>query len=348
MRNREYGSDFHYNSEEKWNLEANIPSVFDAIDFSFFFSGRAVLYALLEQGINNKGWGKVYFPSFYCHEVVEFVRNLNIEILYYPFNPFLDSEEMQLDIEDSPLNVIVNVNYFGLKKINLNHYTQSIILEDVTHSILDYKNSKATYCFGSLRKELPVPVGGFCYSPKKLALPQPIANFECDAIAVQKLTAMYLKKIYLEGTFKDKEVYRNLFIEAENEFGTLFSKSAMPKIAKTILFGFDSNAIIESKKDNVKIAISLLNETTKLKVNFGLNLQGFGLVLELFSEEEKNDLKNTLIDKSIFPATLWPNQKLSRDQLVENKTLFIHLDYRYSSSDVVYIINCIKNHFRHD
>lgn len=343
--NKEYGSDFHLNSDTKWNLEQNKNSVFNDEDFSFFFSGRSVLYAILDQGILEHGWEQVYFPSFYCHEVVEFIQKLDIKVNYYNYNPFLDSEDFDLDVKDSKLNVIINVCFFGLKKISLDKFKNAVVLEDLTHSILDFKQSNAAFCFGSVRKELPVPSGGFCYSPKKYALPKGQNDSKSNSISIEKQSAMLLKSQYIAGVSMNKEIYRAIFKSTEAQFAESFSKAKIEKSSKKILLNLDVISIIQTKKENIKLAFSMFKAQKYCQINFNSNSTGSGLLLYLKLNKDKINLQNYLVSNSIYPATLWPNQKTERDKEVENKSLFIHLDYRYSSEDVLFIIDKINNYF---
>src|SRR5687767_5128857 len=142
MINKEYGSDFHLCLEDEF-LQSREEYMFsDSKIFSFFFSGRSAIYSLLEFGIKNFGWKNVYFPAYYCHEVVHFISKLPIEIIYYAFNPFLDTYEKEIHVEDRRENVVISVSFFGLCKLNLNSYKRIVVIEDVTHNILAFKDSK--------------------------------------------------------------------------------------------------------------------------------------------------------------------------------------------------------------
>jgi len=342
---KEYGSDFHYNADSEWYLKDASNSLMNNNDFSLFFSGRSALANLLDQGIKESGWKQVFIPSYYCHEVVHFIERLPIKINYYDYNPLLDSPTKQLDIQDVESNVIINVSFFGLKGLDLS-FLKVIIVDDLTHDILGYENSNASYCFGSLRKELPVPVGGFCYSPKGYNLPNASHNLAAEEVAIQKLSAMLLKKQYLEGTFADKDLFRSLFIESENAFELKFTNSSIPEVAKSILFQLDINKILEAKKNNVKTALELLKDIADVKFNNGNSDCSFGLLVECNSKQQRDALKLFLISRKIFPAILWPNQLLARDKAIEDQLLFLHMDYRYTINDIEIITKAIKDQFK--
>ncbi|WP_417350502.1 hypothetical protein [Flavobacterium alkalisoli] len=341
--NKEFGSDFHYSYKE---ITIDEKSFFDSISFVFSFSGRSGLHGILKEGISRYGWKRIYFPSYYCHSVVDFVATLPVEIVLYSCNPFEFFD--RIDFIDSSQSVIINVDFFGLKKLNLSSIKEAIIIEDLTHNIESVLNSTAHYCFGSLRKELPVPVGGFCYSPKNLELPSFQSNFESDILASEKFAAMILKREYLYGGISDKDIYRGLFEKSEDDFNKLYTNSAMPEWVKSLLFSLDVKKINTLKQVNIDFALRELKVINQLKVNFNNTGKAFGLVLECETVLVKNQLKDYLVENKIYPAILWPNQQNDNDILLAGKMLFLHMDYRYSLSDIKTIIFKLQNFFNHE
>lgn len=340
MIKTEFGSDFEYTTNEDFLLKDSSNSYFNSSKFSLFFSGRVALYNLLNYGIKKYNWTQVYLPSFYCHEVVNYIKPLNILVTYYDFNPFVDAVSKKIECNDSDSTVIINVSFFGLIKLDLSSYKKCIIIDDVTHDVASIKQSKAHYCFGSLRKELPVPVGGFCYSPKDFILPTEKPSNHSECVAVQKLTAMYLKSLYLKNTINEKDLYRNLYGIAEEEFEHHTTNVGMPDAAKSILFQLDFEKIISQKKYNLQKVFSILGSVGQV---FKINNLGFGLVLLCNSEAEKQKLNKNLVENSIFPATLWPKQFDAINIEYENRMLFVHVDFRYSTVEVEHIAVTIKS-----
>jgi hypothetical protein len=76
MINKEFGSDFHWleiGDFRKANPEEDFVNSLGQL----FFSGRAALYHLLKMGIIQKGWKKIYVPTYYCHEVYKYIQDLS-------------------------------------------------------------------------------------------------------------------------------------------------------------------------------------------------------------------------------------------------------------------------------
>jgi hypothetical protein len=339
---KEFGSDFHLCIDEQY-VHPRIGNVFsDDKSFALFFSGRTAVYSLLKFGIEHYQWEKVYFPDYYCHEVVHFVRRLPVEIIYYQFNPFLDSEIEKIPFADHDKSVIVNVLFFGVRRLNLDHIENAVVVEDITHNILSFSVSKADYCFGSLRKQLPVPCGGFCYSPSGKTLPEPIHSLNSQEVALQKLSAMFLKREYLMDRFAAKPVFRKLFMEAEARFADEFnSQSEMPDIVRSVLETLNIGNIINAKNGNLKLALSLIEKSECILFKDGIT---FGLFIGLHTYGERESLRTYLLERNIYPAILWPNQFTERNKESESKNLFIHVDYRYNSTDINYISSVINEY----
>lgn len=343
MRTKEYGSDFDSEISEAFLLDDPSTSYFNSARFALFFSGRVALYQLLDQGIKKHGWTEVYLPSFYCHEVYDYLKPLPITISLYDFNPFLDSTDAKVSILDEVTSVVVNVSFFGVVKLPLDYVKKASIIDDFTHNLAAISTSTASYCFGSLRKELPVQVGGFCYSPQGHSLPTGSTSDFSDAVAFVKMTAMYIKGEYLKGiTTIKKEDYRKLFAMSESQFEQTTTNSVITPLAKELLFSLDIAKIHLQKKKNLQVALELLKSLPQV---FCPDVLGFGLVLYCDDAQQKTDLKSFLIQNSIYPATLWPNQKKVRDSASENRMLFVPLDFRYDEDDARHVASLIKRFF---
>ncbi|MCH3884621.1 hypothetical protein [Tenacibaculum aquimarinum] len=221
MMNLEYGSDFYLMASEEF-MNGEKESFFDEKRFNFFISGRSSLYSLLKNGIEKHNWEKVFIPSYYCKEVLPELSSLPLEIEEYKFNPFLDSENKELSLEDKSKNVLISIDFFGVNKINSEKYNNLFVIEDLTHNLYSIPFSKADYVFASLRKELPVPCGGITYSPKSLYLSQGKKDETANEVSLKKLTGMYLKKQYIEGLITNKEIYRELLKDGESLLDIFF------------------------------------------------------------------------------------------------------------------------------
>ena len=196
---------------------------------------------------------------------------------------------------------------------------------------------------------MPVPVGGFCFSPQQRPLPVAKPSLIAESVASNKLSAMVCKEKFLKKEQVNKEKFRQLFSESEAKFGDVSTNTGLPEVAKAILYQIDFNKIIEEKHKNIGVALQLLENVDGLSVNLShKKKECFGLILECNSVEQRSKLKARLILNKIYPAVLWPNQLSEKDREVENRILLIHLDYRYDSKDVSFITNIISDFYENE
>lgn len=343
MIRNEFGSDFHtfLNS----NLFFERSSEFFPIDCKFTFSGRTALYSILQQGISCYNWKRFYVPSYYCHEVYDFIKGLDIEIVQYHCLPCTADFNIK-SIEDKVDSVILVVDYFGINKIKTDKLKNAFIIEDLTHNLKSCVLSTADYTFGSLRKVLPIGVGGFLFSNKGLDLPFLDSSLFAETVAYKKISGMYLKKLYLEGNSTlPKSVFRELLISAEESFNKIETISSLPKVVQGELDSLDIDKIISIKQNNIKYAKSLLVKSNKYSLLSSEYDSDFALIFLFEKSLERDKLKIFLVENNIYPIVLWPNQ-MNEDIDYQNRILFIHMDFRHSIMDIKYIINKINSFFR--
>lgn len=336
---REFGSDFHY------SIDAKSASFLQNGNFNLFFSGRSALYSLIKWGINHKNWQNVYFPSYYCHEVEEFINDLSINIGYYEFNPFYSST-LALDLTsiDQTNNVFVSVNYFGLTSPLIPSLKNAVLVEDVTHDLEKLYTSSADYCFASLRKILPLPCGGCLYSRQSEFIPtEPLVEF-AENVSLKRLEAMMMKAEYLKGKHVDKEEFRQMYISSEKKFSDKRTVSKIPISSQAILNDIDPMFIIEKKKINVELAMNGLLKKDGIVYNQNnYTRSALGLIIQFQNTDLRNKMKSYLIENKVFPAILWPHQLSPDDQKVEQTVLFVHLDFRYDEAEIIYLVNILNN-----
>lgn len=204
--NKEYGSDFYY-IETQQQHHVSGESIFFKGNEQLFFSGRAALRAILENGIKEQAWSKIYVPSYYCYEVYRFIEDLVVEIEFYDCNPLQPS--IPPSVIDEEGCALLIINYFGICTPCYNNFKRIATIEDVTHNLAVLHQSKADYVFGSLRKVLPVPVGGIVKSKNKLPLKE--STVFAEETAHNKFSGMLLKKSIWKGNLKIKSLLGNFF-----------------------------------------------------------------------------------------------------------------------------------------
>ena len=342
----EYGSDFHFIDNIKANTgNSCINNIFP--DSVIYFSGRSALFSLLSFGISTYSWKNLYLPTYYCHDVDSFLQGLPINIYYYEDGPY-NRKQLELPQIDRKENVIVHVNYFGYNTASRLSTKNAFTVEDHTHDLISEwaLNSAADYCFASIRKTIPVPAGGLLWSPAALQLPiVPSENNLSNSIVYMKLSAMLLKKLYLEKGNIEKQDFRTLYLNSELLFNDNHTVTNLPAGIIKLINDIDLKALKEKKIQNYNYLINLIKAKNLLwNVEDSRHICPLGLIMYLEDNNKRDAIKNHLIFNNIYPAVLWPNQKESLAAEFAGRSLLIHCDVRYNSNDMEFIAQIINNY----
>ena len=331
----EFGSDYHLCGEEYMK---------EKVSYNFlqgkclYACGRHAFGALIQ----HNDWKRIWVPAYFCYEVVEYIETLHIDVKLY--NDFPGNKDVIYNINQLPFevgDVLLRVNFFGVdsvKRCNLN----IPIIEDHTLGLNSewMLNSTADWCVASLRKSLPIAMGGILWSPKGYSLPPSIAaTEELNELVSKRYDAMKLKADYLNGRFHQKDLFRSLYIETEQQIESL-SLSGIDSKTLYILEYLDLEKWLNAKKINWQVAFDLLEKYDVLHIVDGENITPFSIVIKCTSQKERDSLKRHLVDRNIYPAILWaiPDCSCFVDACdFSNRMLSIHCDARYDVDDIKYI-----------
>lgn len=330
----EFGSDYHLCSEK--HTGGN--TLFDMFpNVRLYACGRHAFSALL----GHHDWKRIWIPAYFCYEVISHIEQLNIAIELY--NDFPNNTNSKEIIESLPIregDVLLRVNYFG---IDLGAQALDIdipIIEDHTLGLNSEwaKNSTADWCVASLRKSLPIAIGGMLWSPKQHTLPQSVElTNEVVELADKRYEAMSLKTAYLNHLFHQKDVFRNLYIETEQQIETL-QVSGLDNRTIEIIAHLNLETWMNTKKENWETAHRLLVSHAIQHVE---NLEyPFSIILKCKSNDEREKLRKHLIKRCIYPAILWAlpeDSPFDEAKTYSNTMLSVHCDARYNLDDIEYI-----------
>lgn len=336
----EFGSDFHV---------CNVPigeSLLDIYrDANLYIDGRQALIDV----IKHNEWECIWLPSYYCYEFIEALVQYT-KVKFYDYTPFENLNLALNKITISNKDALVISNFFGLNDQSYIDFKCTII-EDHSHDLISgwARNSNADWCFASLRKTLPIADGGILWSPKHHNLPiKPTHTIEGDKLATERYRAMALKSQYLEGHKIDKNLFRDIYIRTENEFGAL-PISSISKQSFDIISQLDIVKWYNTKRKNWKLAVANISTNNDIKVLTDSanvhNNHPFSIVLKFSSQDIRDKFRTLLIQNKIYPAILWsiPFDKYSISQDFSNTMLSIHCDARYDSEEMMIMINRINN-----
>lgn len=338
----EFGSDFHFIPEL---LHASNNRNFPESKFRFFANGRHAIEALILQ----EKWHRIWVPAYFCYEVVASIAGTGIQIMLYddyPLNNDDDNLLSSLQFKDS--DVLLRVNYFGLRDFRSNKRLPVPVIEDHTHDLISRwaTNSDAKWCVASVRKTLPVAAGGILWSPVNACLPkQPSISCECESMSIMRYEAMKMKSAYLNHG-GNKTEFRKKYISSEYVLDSL-QISGMDTISCEIACNIDLAEWTSRRKDNWEYANMLLKSRFNvLQPPLGVN--PFSLVIYFEDSLERDRFRNYLINHNIYPAILWrlPNESLFADALdFSRRIISIHCDARYNRNDIEKMCSIINSYY---
>lgn len=160
----------------------------------YYPTGRQGLSALI---IQNQ-WKRIWIPEFYYADFIEAVAQTGIQVRLYE-DYFSNNDEAVLEgLPTKPGDVLLRVNYFGLRGYRSEADFQVPVVEDHTCDMLGQwaTNSNADYCFASLREAYPFSQGAIVWCPKMCHLdkgdaehtiPEDILRFDMPYWNVRKM-----------------------------------------------------------------------------------------------------------------------------------------------------------------
>lgn len=331
----EFGSDFHLcpyplgRSLTPWGKDAN-----------YYIDGRQALLDLLKQ----QGWQRIWVPSYYCYEFLDSFAN-HIQIAFYDCNPESDPDAMVGRIAYKKDDVLLRTNYFGLHGFHSSLNLPVEVIEDHSHDLIGEwaMNSNADWCIASLRKTLPIADGGILWSPKHHALPQKPTHTNVSVeFARNRYQAMALKRDYLAGKTGDKQIFRNLYLQTEEQFNLLPISSISEK-SYDILSTLNIRKWYKHKQRNWQLFTEHLvsNPYYRILKPEKNGCYPFSMVIVCRNKAIRSEINSRLISKQIYPAVLWniPNDNFPESQDFGDRILSLHCDGRYSAEEILMMIS---------
>lgn|GEM_PF-776510 len=302
-----------------------------------FGSGRVALGKLMDFGFETRGWRRLWVPSYYCEDVVTSLSDSSVAIARYACGPL--SEGMLPDSEDG--DVMLRVDYFGWGLSTLADSWSAETIEDRTHDPFGQLDSSGDFVMASLRKTLPIPDGGICWSPCGHALPEvPARCADHECAVMQRLAAMALKRLYLLGGGAAKEAHRELELSAEKAFlnGTV---APMTEISRVMLQHLPLAAARTARGINFSAFREAMAGDPTLEVLGPVQQEAPALAVVRVRETEIRDvLRARLAEEGIYTAVLWPVPENGapwhrpEDAAFAASTLAVHVDSRYLPVDL--------------
>ena len=342
MKYLEIGSYFHWEDEKEFqDMIDSYPAKFEE-QFQVFYSGRHALKHLLNIIQEQKQIDRIWMPQYYCQHVANWMKKNYSNLAFYETQPFIFNDYFEVPNEVGENDVIIINNYWGLAttKVKLKQINGPIIIEDHSHAWLSSQSfdSDADYCFISLRKSLPIPLGGICWKPGG-TLPQANHSENLNLYDTWDLMveAMKGKKNYLYGMESaQKSVYLKQISDVEDGLDISLDIVKMRRPDEQMIREYMKLDVIGLKKTNLDYLCKNLELSRAYTIINRPGYTPFGLMLLFNNESEYSSFREFLIEKSIYPSNLWPNN------IGWKYFLNVHIDFRYKQKDMDYLIDVIN------
>lgn len=325
MDKNEIGSEF-------WSvpITTNTNSLFPS-DTHWFLSGRIAQSAIITDILSKQKVQTVALPSWCCESMIRPFLDVHLNVCFYPVvieqNRLIQHLRFDCDI-------LFVMDYFGFSSSVDFSQCKSIVIRDVTHSLFSKAHGDADYTFGSLRKWIGIPTGGFAWGNFSKKPKVDVPNTEYVKL---RREAMDKKADYISGNRQDK-VFLDLFRSAEdfldNAVGIYGAASDDIDSAKHL----DVDFIRKKRRENVVELFKYIGDFAIFKE---LHDEGCPLFLPIFIKDRRERLKRYLIEKSIYCPTHWPLSPYHRlsdeEKLLYDSEISIICDQRYDKEDMRFI-----------
>ncbi len=346
--NRDIGSSFYELLEDDREFNLLKQNKVDLkFKYSCYYSGRNALLAILARVANKQSINTIWLPNYYCDTVINLVQNNFNNVKYYSINPFEFDSELDISAFTKQNDIIIVNNFWGLSSFNYINRSKErpIIIEDHSHGWLSNQslNSDADYCFCSLRKTYPIPLGSIIWKPNSKETINYFETAEDQEImnSLNKFSkSMSLKRFFIKnGENHLKEEYLELLNEGE-ELLNVSNSYIKPK--EKLINQLENYICLNSnpiKEKHLKYIFAHLSKSEHFKIIQREGFTPFGLLLLFKDKSMFKSLKVHLISNQIYPAHLWPHNETSTAW----KYLFnIHVDFRYDIEDMCYLVEKIN------
>ena len=337
---REFGSDFHF--IDSYNSgRAHLTNVFSGA--TLLADGRQCIVVLIRQ----YGWKRIWMPDYFCYEVIDTIKEqTGIKVMFYEDTPLREGQAEDLPFKEG--DVLLRMNFFGLRDKRSNKNIPCPVIEDHTHDPFGHwaLYSDADWCISSIRKILPLPEGGMMWSPKEYKVEVEIKpSNENEKIASIRWEGMEMKSKYLKGESVRKDDFRKRYTETEEWFDFAEPTPIDERSKMVVSKQLDINLWQGAKRNNWAFLQSLVNKDvcTVLKPE-DETCTMFSLVLLFDNEETRDKVRKHLIEARVYPAILWavPESASENARNFSDRMLSIHCDGRYSTEDIQHLASILN------
>ena len=279
-------------------------------DWEFFASGRCALNRVILE-IKKRGFrGRMFLPRYFCPEAARSISK-NVKVEFFEDLPSEDSPRFET-LNAAPGDAVMAVNFFGLRDMALwaewkRLNPETILLENASHTPFSYGAADADFAFGSLRKWLPLPDGGF------LSAKNPAEIFRKPASSMPDFASDFLAASLSraqENVFSDDFAER-LFYGAEAKISAITNPARMSAYSMHMLARLDVTKMAEVRYCSVRafsLKAALGGYFEELSFSGGRNPEKFSVycpVLRFRAAHVRDAVYAELRKEGMFAPIYW-------------------------------------------
>lgn len=274
---------------------------------------------------------RVFISYFTCEAVVEPLKRLPVEFVFYRINEQLEIYE-ELVLEEG--DYLIANNYFGIKDKYIadlaEKYGERLIVDNAQALFSPMiPGIKAVY---STRKFVGVADGGFAFGVSA----ESALKYETDNTLGRDSHLYIRKEKGAEAGFKDYQAN-------ECKLNNQPIKRISPQ-TRSILLKIDYNLIVEKRRNNFQFISKALGSKNQLQLP---SIDSFicPMVYPFMTNDES--LRERLIKNKVFVARYWPNvlewcKEEDFEYRLATQIIPLPIDQRYGKNDMERILEIIK------
>ena len=341
----EVGSEF-WKADTCCNYAATIE-----MPHQYFLSGRTALEFTIRDIKKTRVFEKVYLPSYCCHTMIQPFLENDVEVEFYNVDFINGKYTYEIDL-NMRCDVVLIMQYFGFhNEYVYNNIRQlkdrgKVIIEDSTHSWFSENpySFDSDYVIASFRKWTGLNCGAIAIkinSDFAVSIP----NQTNTKYIYLRQQAMLLKKEYIEYGKGSKEVFLEIFNQAEKLIEKDYKNYILPDdVIKTIQM-LDYEYIRYKRNYNANYLIKGLKFNNGIQSICELNKCDTPLFVPIIvRDNRRNELRQHLIRNKIYCPVHWPLSAVHdiKSTYLYDNSLSLICDQRYNIEDmnrIIYHIN---------
>lgn len=274
---------------------------------------------------------RIFVPYYTCEAVIEPLKRLPIEYVFYHINEQLEIED-EIALQEG--DYLIANNYFGIKDAYIAELAQTYgdkLIVDNAQALFApiLPNIKAAY---STRKYVGVADGGFAVGVSAGAA----VDYEEDNSSEHESHLYIRRERGAEAGFNDYQLNE---CKLDNQ-----SIRRMSTQTKEILSRIDYDLVIEKRKQNYEYLNNALGEKNLLQLP---SMDSFTcpMVYPFLTDDES--LRGRLIQNKVFVARYWPNVLEwcgvdDSEYKLATQIIPLPIDQRYGVLEMEEIVKIIK------